>query len=170
MIVQYAPITIIPIGLAWVLTTRNRVIPPTAELIRKLHPGERSAISRFVSRNPIKAMIKRLIGGLISSDPEFYRAFGGHEGFIRKWQDAVCYVQLCQRLLRNGMPLLKFGIVIEKAFLMLFAILLSIPEAGIRLLFRRLPHLCARWVAQIYYDLSIEAENLNLEYGTESWI
>lgn len=163
MNVLYVPITIIPIGLAWVLTTRKRIIPTIEELICKLHPGELDAISHFVSSNPIKA--------LVESDLEFYRAFGGYEGFFRKLQDAVCFVQLCQQLHRNnGMPWVELGIVLRKAFFMLFAIFLSIPEAALRILIRRLPHLCARWMAQLYYDLSIEAENLNLEYGTENWI
>jgi len=163
----YFPLGLSSLAIAWFLTRRKRTLPTTEELLRRLHPDPLKGLDAFLPYNPIKYLFKKFM----DSDEEFYRVFGGYSGFVRKLQDAVCYVQLCQQLHRNnGMPWVKFGIVLRKAFFMLFAILLSIPEEAFRVLFHRLPHFCARWMAQLYYDLSIEAENLNLEYGNGNWI
>lgn len=161
--IQYIPISLSALASTWFFTRNRRKLPTTQELLQRLHPGALKGLDDFLPHNPIK--------DLVDSDKEFWKASGGYKGLMSRVNNAVCFVQLCQRLERdNGMPREAILYIFRKAFWQLFFSLGAIPEEVIRVIFRNMPHVSARFATHLYWELENLAQGFNAEFGSENWI
>lgn len=162
MIVQYLPLGFSALPVTWFLVKKKRGLPTTDELLRQLHPDTLKDLDKFLPHNPIK--------DLLDSDKEFWRLSGGYKGLLLRFENALCFVQLCQRLERdNRMPKRAVRSAFRKAFWVLFFSVAALPGELSRTLFRKQPHICARIATYFYWELKNRAEALNLEFGTANW-
>lgn len=145
----------------WVLTSFKRQLPPIDELFKRIRAV--NSLAQRVHSNPIKE--------LLESDKVFWNSFGRKQGLIDRHNNAVCYVQICQHLAKHeGMPKRAVRLVSRRAFWMKIFILFSVLEQVTRLIFKNLPHFCARCINHLYDELSAQADGLIAEYGPENWI
>jgi hypothetical protein len=161
MIVSVPPVLALsPLGLAWILTRKRRILPLTREIIlSRIHKGELDRLKDFMPHNNMVDILK--------TDARFYECIGGFEGLLRERDNAVCCVQLCQLyVLESRMDRVDVEYVSRRSFAIGFLILASLPEQFIRLFWRSMPHFCARWISYLYWEAATQTRMLNLEYGT----
>lgn len=147
-------------GLGWTITRPRRRLRKPDEIIANLHPGELKGLHDFLPGHADK--------DLLETDVSFWIQSKGMKGLIRKRHNAVCFVQLCQQLHRNSsMPEDEIGDMTTRAFLISFFIGCAILENLPRLFIRGLPHACARFATEVYWEAAVQMRMLNLEYGIE---
>lgn len=168
---MYIPVIVLLVsGLAWILTRMYRTLPTTDELLRRLLPDQMKPLQDLIPHDPIR--------DLLDSDLPFWDLSGGYEGLWKRRANAICYIQLCQRLeLEHKMPKEDVRYVSRRAFWQAFFTVACIPEGFVRIFFRivsrgslNVPHACARWATYFYWELSNRAETLNLQFGNANWI
>jgi hypothetical protein len=144
-------IALLPLGVLlvaaahWFFRRQNHRIKEPSFFLSKLHPHESDRIEPFIL--PIDS-------DFITDDPAFWVANGKWSGLFRKRHNGVCLVQFCQTFVDD--PKVDQG---EVQLMTLRSILISVFsflalfEVPIRVAIRRLPHLCARVVSQLYWDM-----------------
>lgn len=132
----------------WLYRARLRKLPPPQEIIANLHPKESKHLEKYIT-DPIE------------DDPEFYRDFGGWDGFKRKRANAKAFVHLCQSL-PPGCDINPEDIdfMANRAMLILLQRVYSLPEALARRYKADLPHSCARTTAQLYWEMERRVNTL----------
>lgn len=159
MIVNSPEVILGLLGFAWIGTRMRRILPPTEHMICRLHNGELKALAEFMPHNNAPDVLEE--------DKRFYECAGGFKGLLRKRSNAVCFVQLGQRyVLDFKMDKQDVDYLSRRAFAIGFLVIGSIPEQGIRLFWRRMPHFCARWACYLYWEAATQMRMLNLEYGS----
>lgn len=153
-------VVLTPLGLAWIFTRIRRIVPKTEEeILNKIHKGELDELKEFLPHNNALDVLE--------GDPRFWECTGGLTGLLRKRQNVVCFVQLCQRyVLDSKMPKQDVEYVSRRAFTIGFLIMGSVAEEFVRLIWWRMPHFCGRWAVYLYWEATKETLMLNLEYGT----
>jgi hypothetical protein len=157
-----APVLVLtPLGLAWIVTRMHRTLPTEEEILCKLHDGELKNIGDFMPRNTTVSVLE--------SDAQFWNYMGRWKGLLRKRRNAVNFVHLGQwYVLDSNMDKQDVEYFSKRALLIGFLILSSIPEQAVRLVWRGMPHFCARYIACLYFEAATQMQMLNLEYGTGS--
>lgn len=162
MLVQYVPVVgLSALSVTWFFTYRT--LPTTEELLRRLHPDALKGLEGYLPYKPIR--------GLLESDKEFWRISGRYRGLKERVENAVCFVQLAQKLERDHrMPRSAVRCIFVKAVWQLMFSLGSPLEEIVRLFIWPMPHFCSRIATHFYWELSNTAESLNAQFGTENWI
>ena len=160
MIVPVPVIVLSSLSVAWITSRFVRILPPTnEEILNRINKGELENLKGFTPHNTAKDVLE--------TDQRFWECTGGYRGLLRKRENAVCCVHLCQRyVLESNMDKRDVKYVSRRSFTIAFLILASIPEQAVRLIWWGMPHFCARWIAYLYWEAATQTRMLNLEYGT----
>lgn len=161
MNVLYVPVGLSALATTWFITRRK--LPTNEVLLHRLRPDTLKGLDSFLPYNPIK--------GLLESDKEFWRVSGRYGGLMVRARNAICFIQLAQKLEQDHrMPRDAVRCIFIKALWQLAFSLGSILEEFVRLFIWSMPHFCARIATHFYWELSNRAEALNAQFGTESWM
>lgn len=137
------------LGLAWIISRKARKLPSKEKLIAKLRHIDSSKIGEFIPRNPDDDFIE--------NDARFWELFGGRVGLNDRANNAVCLVQLSQHKLKDHeVPKGASDYLATRAVLIIWCVRIDVIEDVIRKLFLpKLPHICARFAAYLYWDMEM---------------
>lgn len=146
------------LAVIWIVTRRRRKLPPTGDLISRLHKGELLQIQGFIPHQRETDFFK--------TDELFWKQSDGFHGLLRRRRNAVNFIQLCQRfVLDYNLDKRNVDYLAQRAFAIKFLALGSIAEVPFRLFWKRMPHLCAMTAAYVYWEADTRIRNLHRECG-----
>lgn len=142
--------------ITWTLTARKRSLPALSNLTAEFSMDE---ILRNI-RPKLQALEPYVACGYITSDQDFFEAFGGDGGIDDCVHNADWIVKLCQRTYADGITTTSD---VEEVMLRAQAIyrvakLVPIERFVRKHYIPRLHHLCTREVADMYADLEAYVE------------
>lgn len=162
MNVLFPPVALSALTTTWFIT-RRKLPPTTNELLQRLRPDALKGLDRFLPYRPIK--------GLLESDKEFWRLSGKYRGLLVRAENAAVFIQLAQKLEQDeAMPRQAVRCIFIKALWQWLFSIGALGEEVVRLFIWGMPHFCTRIATYFYWELTNQAEALNAQFGTESWM